>query len=138
MYYVMDACDSVQSIILLPHMVGTSFLLVALTRLNVSELKHWVTWSQRWGVMCLHYAKNLAESSWSFEDYQISWAFKRRILIKPSFELQFGHCPLIWVFHVRGVNNKISHLHERSLRIVYKENKNSFKELLEKGNSLTH
>ena len=37
--YVVDACDRVQSIILLLLMVGTSFVLVALTRLNVNELK---------------------------------------------------------------------------------------------------
>ena len=38
--YVMNACNFVQSIILLPHMVGTSFVIVALKRLNVSELKY--------------------------------------------------------------------------------------------------
>ena len=38
-HYVTDACNRVQSIILLPHMVGTSFVLVVLTRLNVSEPK---------------------------------------------------------------------------------------------------
>ena len=39
------------------------------------------------------------------------------------------------MFHGRGVNNKISYLHERSLRIVYKDNNSSFKELLKKDNS---
>ena len=38
--YVMHACDRVRSIILLPPMMGTSFVLVALTRLIVSELRH--------------------------------------------------------------------------------------------------
>ena len=38
--YVMDACDRVRSIILLPRMMGTSFVLVALTRLNVSDPEH--------------------------------------------------------------------------------------------------
>ena len=37
MHYVMDVCDHVQSIILLPHIVGTSFLIVVLTKLNASE-----------------------------------------------------------------------------------------------------
>ena len=32
------------------------------------------------------------------------------------------------MFRVRGVNNKINHLHERSLRIVYKDSNSSFKE----------
>ena len=47
---VVDACDSVQSIILLHHMMGTALLLVLLTRLIVSEPKHWVTWPHRTGL----------------------------------------------------------------------------------------
>ena len=39
------------------------------------------------------------------------------------------------MFHGRGVNNKINHLHERSLRIVYKDNDSSFVDLLKKDNS---
>ena len=38
--YVMDACDCVQSIILLPPMMGTSFVFAAITGLIVSELRH--------------------------------------------------------------------------------------------------
>ena len=38
--YVVDAWDLVRSMFLLPCMVGTSFVLVALTRLNVSEPEH--------------------------------------------------------------------------------------------------
>ena len=41
------------------------------------------------------------------------------------------------MFHGRELNNKINHLHERSLRIVYEDNNSSFKELLKKGNSFT-
>ena len=41
------------------------------------------------------------------------------------------------MFQGRGLNNKISYLHERSLRIVYKGNTSSFKELLKKDNSFT-
>ena len=47
---------------------------------------------------------------------------KKRVLMKSFIESQFGSCPLIWMFHSRGVNNKINHLHERSLRIVYNDN----------------
>ena len=50
----------------------------------------------------------------------------RRILLKTFIESQFGYCPLIWMFHSRRVNNKINHLHERSLRIVYKDNYSSY------------
>ena len=52
---------------------------------------------------------------------------QRRVLMKSFIESQFGYCPLIWMFHGRGVNRKINHLHERSLRIVYKESNSSFK-----------
>ena len=45
---------------------------------------------------------------------------QRRVLMKSFIESQFGYCPLIWMFHGRGVNNKINHFHERSLLIVYK------------------
>ena len=63
-------------------------------------------------------------------------SIKQRTVSKKSFlKSRFGYCPLIWIFHGRGVNNEINHLHERSLRIVYKDNNGSFKELLEKDNS---
>ena len=63
-------------------------------------------------------------------------SIKQRAVLKKSFiKSQFGYCLLIWIFHGRGVNNEINHLHERSLRIVYKDNNSSFKELIEKDNS---
>ena len=43
MHYVMDVRNRVQPVILLPPMMGTSFVLVALTRLIVSKPKHQVT-----------------------------------------------------------------------------------------------
>ena len=43
---------------------------------------------------------------------------QRRILLQTFIESQFVYCPLIWIFHSRRVNNKINHLHERSLCIV--------------------
>ena len=43
--------------------------------------------------------------------------------------------PLVWMFYSRGVNNKINHLHERALRIIYKDNSSSFENLLEKDGS---
>ena len=60
---------------------------------------------------------------------------QRTVLLKSFIESQFGYCPLIWMFHGTWVNNKINHLHERSLRIVYKDNNSSFKELHKKNNS---
>ena len=62
---------------------------------------------------------------------------KKRVTMKSFIELQFGYCPLIWMFHSRGVKNKISHLHERSLRIVYEDNISSLEDLLKRDKSFT-
>ena len=62
---------------------------------------------------------------------------QRRILLKTFIESQFRCCPLIWMFHIRSVNNKINHLHERSLRIVCKDNYSSCVDLLAKDKSFT-
>ena len=61
---------------------------------------------------------------------------KRRLLMNSFFSSQFSYCPLIWMCHSRTVNSKISKTHERCLRIVYNDNKSSFKELLETDKSL--
>ena len=64
--------------------------------------------------------------------------FKQRlILLKTFIESQFGYCPLIWMFHGRRVNNKINHLHERSLRTVCKDNYSSYVGLLVKDKLFT-
>ena len=39
------------------------------------------------------------------------------------------------MFHSRGLNNKIKRIHERALRITYKDKSSTFQELLEKDNS---
>ena len=56
---------------------------------------------------------------------------KLRLLMKAFIESQFQYCPLIWMFHSRGLNNKINRLHERALRIVYKDSTATFEQLLE-------
>ena len=56
---------------------------------------------------------------------------QRRILLKTFIESQFGYCPLIWMFHSRRLNDKINHLHERSLRIVYRAVRSFF--MVERG-----
>ena len=47
---------------------------------------------------------------------------KRKFLLKAFVKSQFGYCPLTWVFHGRRENSKINHIHERSLRIVDRNN----------------
>ena len=61
---------------------------------------------------------------------------QRHILLKTFIESQFGYCPLIWLFHNRRINNKINHLHERSLPIVYKDNYSSLVDLMQRTNRL--
>ena len=62
---------------------------------------------------------------------------KRRILMKSFIISQFSYCPLIWMMHNRGLNNKINHIHERALRIVYNDYSSTFEDLLNKDKSVT-
>ena len=55
---------------------------------------------------------------------------KKRITIKSFIESQFGYCPLIWMLHNRGLNNKINRINERALRITYNDKSSSYSELL--------
>ena len=48
---------------------------------------------------------------------------------------QFPYASVIWMFHFRKLNNWINHIHERALRLVYKDCTSSFDELLLKSNS---
>ena len=67
-----------------------------------------------------------------------SMTFDQRRLIMNSFiTSNFSYCPIVWMFHSRKLNERINYIHERSLRIVYKDSKSSIKELLAKDNSLT-
>ena len=38
---------------------------------------------------------------------------KKKSLMNSLFATQSNYCPLIWMFHSRSSNNKITHLHER-------------------------
>ena len=62
---------------------------------------------------------------------------KRRLLVNAFFYSQFNYCQLVWMCHNRTNNNKINRLHERCLRLIYNDKKSSFKDLLEKGGSVS-
>ena len=69
--------------------------------------------------MRLHYAKKADKKLSVLARLSTLMSIKlRRVLMKSFTESQFGYCPLIWMFHNRGVNNKINNSHERSLYIV--------------------
>ena len=52
--------------------------------------------------------------------------------MKRIFSSQFAYCSLIYMFHSRQINYKINELHERVLRIIYKDHFSPFGELLSK------
>ena len=62
---------------------------------------------------------------------------KLKILMKSFVTSQFNYCPLTWMFHNRTLNNKINKIHERALRVVYKDINLSFQDLLDLDNSMT-
>ena len=62
---------------------------------------------------------------------------KRKIIMKSFITSQFSYCPLIWMFHSRVLNNKINAIHERALRITYKDGTSTFQDLLNKDKSVT-
>ena len=61
---------------------------------------------------------------------------QRRLIMKSFISSQFGYCPMIWMNHSRALNNKINRIHERALRLVYRDKKSTFEELLNKDISV--
>ena len=62
---------------------------------------------------------------------------RRRSLMKAFIESRFAYCPLVWMLCRRSSNNRINHLHERALRIVYNDLSSTFEDLLVKDNSVS-
>ena len=62
---------------------------------------------------------------------------RRRSLMKAVIESQFAYCPLVWMFCSRSSNNRISHLHEQALIIVYNDHSSTFEDHLVKDNSVS-
>ena len=54
--------------------------------------------------------------------------------MKAFIESQFAYCPLVWMLCSRSSNNRINHLHERALKIVYNYLSSTFEDLLVKDN----
>ena len=62
---------------------------------------------------------------------------QEKLLNKSTIKYQFNYCPLVWMFCSRQSNNLINKIHERSLRISYKDQKTSYHNLLGTHNELT-
>ena len=56
--------------------------------------------------------------------------------MKAFITSQFSYFPLIWMLHSRTLNNRINNSNKRVLRLTYKDNQSSFKQLLEKNISV--
>ena len=61
---------------------------------------------------------------------------KRRTIMKYFVTSQFSYCPFN-LFHSRRLNKKINSIHERALRITYRDNTSAFQGLLNKDNSVS-
>ena len=64
---------------------------------------------------------------------------QRRFILNSFIKSHFSYCVIVCMFHSRKLNERINHIHEMALRIVYKDFKLLFQELLIENNSLnTH
>ena len=61
---------------------------------------------------------------------------KLQLLMRAFVLSYFSYCPLVWMFYDRTINHRINHVHERALRIAYKDHGNDFGYLLEQSNSV--
>ena len=50
---------------------------------------------------------------------------------------QFSYCPLLWMLHDRYLNAKVYKIHERALRIVYKNTHADYEHLLNLDNAVS-
>ena len=62
---------------------------------------------------------------------------KSRLIMKAFIESLFSYCPMVWMFHSRTLDNRINELHERALRLVYKDHNSTFNQLLLHDKSYT-
>ena len=62
---------------------------------------------------------------------------KLRLLMNSLINAQFSYCPVIWMFHDRHLNAKVNKIHERALRIVYKDTHADYETLLKLDNALS-
>ena len=62
---------------------------------------------------------------------------QEKLLYKSMIKSQFNYCPLVWMFCSRQSNILINKIHERPLRISYKDQKTGYHNLLETHNELT-
>ena len=57
--------------------------------------------------------------------------------MKSFINLKFNYCLIAWMCHIRNLNNKVNHNHEKTPHIVYQDFQKSFAALLVKDNLFT-
>ena len=62
---------------------------------------------------------------------------KKKLILNSFFNAQFYYCALIWMLHTRTNKNKIKHLSEICLRLIYSDKKSSYERLLGKDGSIS-
>ena len=62
---------------------------------------------------------------------------QRKMIMNAFIRSQFSYCPLIWMRHSKTIHSIINNIHERALRIVYKDNISYFAVFLEKPGSVS-
>ena len=60
---------------------------------------------------------------------------KLHLLMNRFINAQFSYCPLIWMFHDRYLNTKFNKIHERELRIDYKDTHADYETVLKLVNA---
>ena len=59
------------------------------------------------------------------------------LLSKSMIKPQFNYCPLVWMFCSRQSNNLINKVHERGLRLTYRDETKDFQQILTEQNEIT-
>ena len=52
---------------------------------------------------------------------------QKRLILNSFITSNLSYFPIVWMFHNRKLNERINHVHERALRIVYKDFNSHFK-----------
>ena len=60
---------------------------------------------------------------------------QRKLLLNAFITSHIPYAFVVWMFHSRKLKNRINNIHERALRLVYKDYISSFDDLLAKDNS---
>ena len=62
---------------------------------------------------------------------------KRKQILNSFIRSHFSYHPMVWMFHSKNQNERTNHIHEDVIRILYKDFRSSFQELLIEDNSMS-